>query len=185
MSVRQIVFSDQPILREPSHKVRQVTPDIERLVDDMFETMDVARGVGLAAVQVGVPLRVIVVGVPEDMDDPDAGATLALVNPEVARASDEMEDGVEGCLSVPGFLGDVPRHAYVTVKALDMRGKKVRVRAEGYLARVLQHEIDHLDGVLFIDRASATWQVTEGEEEAAEVEAASRRNGGAVDALLE
>jgi peptide deformylase len=187
MAVRSIIFTDNPILRDKSHRVRRVTPDIEQLVDDMFETMEEARGVGLAAVQVGVPVRVIVVQIPEDMEDePDAGTTLALVNPELARTSDEMEDGVEGCLSVPGLIGMVPRHTYATVKGLDMQGKKVRIRAQGYLARVLQHEIDHLNGVLFIDHAGEIWTVQEGEEEAAEVEAHSRRGaGGDLESLLE
>lgn len=175
MSVRPIIFSDNPLLREKSRHVPRVSPEIEALVQDMFESMRAARGVGLAAVQVGVPLRVVVIEVPPDLDDPDAGTSLVLINPELARASDEKEDGVEGCLSVPGWVGYVPRHVAVTVKGLDRQGRKVRVRARGYLARILQHEIDHTDGVLFIDRASEVWPVREGEEESIEAEAAAQR----------
>jgi peptide deformylase len=183
MAVRSIVFSEDPILRERSTRVRRVTEDLRELAEDMFETMRAANGVGLAAVQVGVPVRLIVVEIPEDVEDPLAGTSLALVNPELARTSDELEEGIEGCLSVPGWVGDVPRHSYVTVKALDLEGKKVRVKAEGYLARVLQHEIDHVNGILFIDLAKEMWPVEEGEEEA--VEAAAARGGGGVEGLLE
>ncbi len=172
MAVRPVVTLGDPRLRKPSHRVRRVTDEINRLIEDMFETMRQSYGVGLAAVQVGAPFRVIVVEIPKEMDLPDAGTSLALVNPEIARASDEMEEGVEGCLSVPGWVGQVPRHARVTVKGLDRHGKRVRVRAEGYLARVLQHEIDHTNGVLFIDVADEVWPVEEGEEEQEEARAA-------------
>ncbi len=181
MALRQIVFTDNPILREKSHRVPKIAPDIKRLIDDMFETMRENSGVGLAAVQVAVPLRVIVVEIPEELEDPDAGTSLALVNPEIARASAEMEDGVEGCLSVPGWVGTVERHQTITVKGIDQRGKKVRLRASHYLARVLQHEIDHLNGVLFIDKASEIWPVEEGEEETAELE----YTAGEISGLLE
>jgi peptide deformylase len=184
MATRTIVYSEDPILREKSTRIRRVTPDVEELIADMFETMRTNNGVGLAAVQVGVPLRVIVVEIPEELEDPEAGTSLALINPELARSSDEVEDGIEGCLSVPGWVGEVERHSRVTVKAMDERGKKIRVRASGYLARVLQHEIDHLNGVLFIDLAKEMWPVTEGEEETAEAHAASEGAAG-IEAFLE
>lgn len=175
MALRPILFSDNPILREKSRRVPRISSETQRLIEDMFETMRSAGGVGLAAVQVGVPLRVVVVEIPEDMEDPDAGVSFALINPELARVSEEMEEGVEGCLSIPGWAGHVPRHLAVTVRGLDRQGRKVRMRARGYLARVLQHELDHLDGVLFIDRASETWPIEAGEEERIEAEAAGRR----------
>lgn len=165
MPALPIVFSDNPILRQKSRRVSHITGEIERLIKDMFESMHAAHGVGLAAVQVGVPLRLIIVEIPEDLEDSNAGTTLVLLNPEVVRASDEMETGIEGCLSVPGWAGEVPRYTMVTVKGMDPKGKKVRLRAEGYLARVLQHEIDHTEGILFIDRASELWPVEKGEEE--------------------
>jgi peptide deformylase len=184
MALRPILFADDPILRRKSHRVPRVTEETRRLIEDMFETMHAAHGVGLAAVQIGVPLRVIVIEIPEDLEDPDAGRRLALVNPELARVFDEVEEGVEGCLSVPGWMGEVSRHLGVTVKGLDLRGKRVRVRAQGYLARVLQHEIDHLNGVLFIDRASEVWRVEEGEEERLEAEAAARGAAGETPGML-
>ncbi|MBN1955317.1 MAG: peptide deformylase [Anaerolineae bacterium] len=176
MTVRPIIYSDDPVLRQKSRRIPRVTPEIEHLVDDMFETADAAYGVGLAAVQVGVPWRVIIANIPGDLQDPDAGTAVALVNPELARASDELEEGVEGCLSIPGWVGKVERHKSVVVKAMDMQGKKIRLRAEGYLARILQHEIDHLDGVLFIDKAAEVWPVKEGDEERVEAGFAAPAN---------
>jgi peptide deformylase len=188
MAYRTIVFSEDPILRETSRHIREVTPEIEELVEDMFETMREAGGVGLAAVQIGVPLRVVVVEVPEEMEDESAGTSLVLINPELARTSREMEEGIEGCLSVPGWVGEVSRHTRVTVKGLDRHGKKTRLRANGYLARVLQHEIDHVNGILFIDKADEVWPVQEGEEETIEAEAAAGTimfEGGGLESPLE
>ncbi len=175
MAQRTILYADNTVLREKSRRVPRPTKEIQELIRDMRETMRAARGVGLAAVQIGVPLRVIVVEIPEDMDDPDAGASLALLNPELVRVSRETEEGVEGCLSVPGWAGTVPRSVEVLVKGMDPQGKPVRMKARGYLARVLQHEIDHTNGILFIDRATEVWPVEEGEEEEEEVRAAARR----------
>lgn len=125
---------------------------VRELVRDMFETMHAASGVGLAAPQIGVGRRVIVVDVsPVETESPP----LALVNPEIVERSGSVE-GMEGCLSVPGVEGMVPRAEFVLVRGLDPQGQPVRIRATGFLARALQHEIDHLDGVLFIDRIPAT-----------------------------
>ena len=185
MAVRPIVFSDNPLLRERSRRVRRVGSDVQQLVDDMVETMHEANGIGLAAIQVGVPERVIVIQLPpepeeedaegeknpESEQNPDSGELYVVINPELARRSREVEDGIEGCLSVPGWVGEVERHSAVTVKGLDRRGKRVRIKAEGLLARVFQHEIDHLDGVLFTDHIEdpdRIWPVEEGQEEAAE-----------------
>ena len=119
----------------------------------MFDTLDAANGLGLAAPQIGVSERVIVVDVPDQSEDESGAATrVALVNPEIVRAKGEQL-GPEGCLSVPGFYGEVRRASQVTVKGQDVQGKDVRLKAEGLLARALQHEIDHLEGVLFIDLA--------------------------------
>ena len=175
MSLRQIIFSENPLLHAKSHRVPEVNAEVEKLVQDMFETMHASAGVGLAAVQVGVPWRVVIAAIPEGMDDPDAGKSLVLINPELARTSSETEEGVEGCLSVPGWVGNVERHVAVTIKGLDRRGKKVRVRARGYLARVLQHEIDHTNGILFTDKATEVWPAEEGEEERIEMEQALER----------
>ena len=184
MSVRDIIVYDDPKLRRSSRRVRRVTPAIERLIDDMLETMRAANGIGLAAIQVGVPERVIVLEVAEEPDeeeerqeegtDEDAPRPVrqyVVINPEIARPSRDVEEGIEGCLSVPGLVGEVDRHTAVTVKGLDKSGRRVRIKADGLLARVFQHEIDHCDGVLFIDHIDdpeKVWPVEEGQEEAAE-----------------
>jgi peptide deformylase len=179
MPVRPIVFSDNPLLRHKSRRVRRVGPGLQPLIDDMVETMHAANGIGLAAIQIGVPERVITVQLPEDEENPEGGRLYVVVNPALARQSREMEEGIEGCLSIPGWVGEVTRHHAVTVKGLDPRGRPVRIKAQGLLARVFQHEIDHCDGVLFIDHIEdpeKIWPVPEGEEEAAE--AAQRVPGG-------
>jgi len=178
MPVHSIVFSDNPLLRERSRHVRRVSPTTQQLIDDMVETMHAANGIGLAAIQVGVPERVIVVQLPPDPEqdaegeqNPDSGELYVVLNPELARKSREMEEGIEGCLSVPGWVGEVSRHEGITVKGLDRQGQRVRIKAEGLLARVFQHEIDHCDGILFIDHiedSDKVWPVEEGQEEAAE-----------------
>jgi peptide deformylase len=171
MPIRPLLLSDHPLLRKKSRHVRRIEPTLQRLADDMVETMHARNGIGLAAVQVGAPERIIVVQLPEDEENPEDSRLYVIVNPELARRSREVEEGVEGCLSVPGWVGDVSRHYAVTVKGLDLRGKPVRIKAEGWLARVFQHEVDHCDGVLFIDHITDPDKirpVPEGEEEAAE-----------------
>jgi len=132
-----------PILRNKAKRVRFVDGSIHRLIDDMIETMHAAPGVGLAAPQVGVPLRVIVIGIPEQED-------IALINPEIVRSSGERLVN-EGCLSIPGYIGEVKRAVAVTAKGRDASGKEIRIKAEELLAQALEHEIDHLNGVLYID----------------------------------
>ena len=153
MAIRPMVYADNPRLREKSKKVKVFGPALEGLVKDMLDTLDDERGLGLAAPQIGVHERVIVIDLPEDEEDPQSGQTYVLVNPEIVRREGEQE-GEEGCLSVPGWYGLVTRalHRGVRVKAQTPKGKALRVKGEGLLARALQHEIDHLDGVLFIDR---------------------------------
>lgn len=178
MTVRQIVFSNDPLLRKPSRRVRRVDEGMQELIDTMIETMREANGIGLAAVQIGVPERVVVIEVPigdEEKEAETQGPTesefYVLINPQVVRASREVEEAIEGCLSVPGWVGEVERHRTVVVDAIDEQGHEVRVEAEGLLARVLQHEIDHCQGILFIDRIEdpeKIWPVEEGREEAAE-----------------
>jgi peptide deformylase len=145
MAVRKILTLDHPVLRAKAKKVSRFDTHIEKLVSDMWETMRSAEGVGLAGPQIGESLRVLVAEYKDEH--------VALINPEILKRSDEILLGTEGCLSIPGFVGeDVPRSAAVTVKGRDPKGKEIRVKAEGWFARVLQHEIDHLDGILFIDR---------------------------------
>ncbi|MDD3652957.1 MAG: peptide deformylase [Desulfotomaculaceae bacterium] len=144
MAVYKIIELGNRILRERAKPVPKITPNILKLVDNMAETMYGAKGVGLAAPQVGVLKRVITV---------DAGdGLIEFINPEILKTEGQEIDS-EGCLSVPGTIGDVVRAAEVEVRGLDRRGKQCVIRASGLLARALQHEIDHLDGILFIDRA--------------------------------
>jgi peptide deformylase len=144
MAVFKIVEIGDPVLREKAQPVAKITPALLRLLDDMTETMYAYHGVGLAAPQVGVSKRVIVV---------DAGKGLyQLINPEIIAVSGSETDR-EGCLSIPGVWGEVTRAAAVTVRGLSRSGETVEIEAEGFFARALQHEIDHLDGILFIDRA--------------------------------
>jgi peptide deformylase len=151
MAVRPILLANDPTLRKKSKKVNRFGKALSSLVEDMVETMHAANGMGLAAPQIGVLLRVIVIELPKKEDDPQSGRLFVLVNPKIARAKGE-EEGEEGCLSIPGYVGDVKRATMVTVKGYDISGKKMRMKARGLLARVLQHEIDHLNGILFIDR---------------------------------
>lgn len=152
MAILDIVLEGDPRLRQKATKIRQVDDSLRKLAQDMHETMLDAPGVGLAAPQVGVPRRLIVVHVPEGYEEEDApGLTLTLVNPEIVKAQGR-ELGLEGCLSIPGWVGEVPRFDAITVKALNLDNRDVRIKVQGYAARVLQHEIDHLDGILFVDR---------------------------------
>lgn len=162
MALRKIVTLPDDVLRRKARKVTDFGADLQELIDDMVETMREAPGVGLAAPQVAVPLRVIVVEFGDEEDEEAPAKLYTLVNPEIIRASNEHIVGAEGCLSIPGFVGDVERSDAITVKGLNRRGKPTRIKAGGWLARIFQHEIDHLDGVLFIDRAERVWKV-EGE----------------------
>lgn len=146
MAVLEILKQEHPSLRRPARRVRVITRSVLTLLDDMQETMRAAGGVGLAAPQVGVSRRVVVIDVGEGL--------IELINPEIIVHSGE-EVAVEGCLSVPGLVGEVPRAARVTVEAVDRNGRPLWVEGESLLSRALQHELDHLDGVLFLDRAQS------------------------------
>lgn len=154
MPTREIITLGHPTLRQRARKVTRFGPELRQLIEDMIETMRKAPGVGLAAPQVNVPERVIVVELPADEEEGTPAALYAFVNPEIIKASHEVEEGQEGCLSVPGYVGEVPRYTMVVVRGQDAHGKPQRVRARDYLARIFQHEIDHLDGILFIDRVT-------------------------------
>lgn len=164
MAVRKIVYLPDPVLRRKAHKVTTIDKDLKVLIDDMIETMRVAPGVGLAAPQVGESVRLIVVEFGDEDDETVPLKLYVLLNPEFVSKSTDMEVGVEGCLSVPGLVGDVNRHYAVVVKGLNRHGKPVRINAEGWLARIFQHEMDHLDGVVFTDVASRVWVPKEDEE---------------------
>ena len=156
MAILKVHRMGHPVLRQPA---REIPPDqirtdaLQRLIDDMIETMQDDLGIGLAAPQVAQTLRLVVLGQPEaEASDPDAIPLTVLINPEWLGRSSEQATDWEGCLSVPGLRGAVPRSTSVEVRALDREGEGFELRASGFLARVLQHEIDHLDGILFLDR---------------------------------
>ncbi len=143
MAIIPIRVAPDPILRQKSKRVRNIDGSIQKLISNMLETMHAAPGVGLAAPQIGVPLRVIVIGIPGEED-------IALINPAIVRRSGEYLV-TEGCLSVPGYIGQIKRAESVRVKGRDPSGKAIRIKADGLLAQALEHEIDHINGVLYID----------------------------------
>ncbi len=161
MTVREIVTLPQAILRHKARKVTDFGPDLQSLADDMVETMRQAPGVGLAAPQVGESIRLIVIEYGDEEEENAPSKLYVVANPEITRTSTEKIVGAEGCLSIPGVQGDVERFQAVTVKGLNRHGRPMTVRAKGWLARIFQHEIDHLDGVLFVDRAVKLWQAEE------------------------
>jgi peptide deformylase len=150
VTVRTLHLLGSPVLRQQAAPVRAVDEEVRQLVDDLFETMRAAKGVGLAANQIGVARRVAVVDVGEDDPPP-----LAHINPVIVERSEEHETSEEGCLSIPDIFGDGAARAHIVVEALDVQGQPYRVQAHGYKARAIQHEIDHLDGILFLDHVSA------------------------------
>jgi len=147
VAVRPILTFDHPVLREKAKKVARVDASVQRLIDDLMETMLDAPGAGLAANQIGVPLRVCVV-------KGDDNQIWGLVNPEIIK-SEGTQVGYEGCLSYPGWVGEVSRAETVVVKGRNRRGKEVRIKSNGFTARAFQHELDHLDGVLFTDKLTS------------------------------
>ncbi len=168
MPLLEVVTLPNPVLRQHAHKLKEVTSETKRFIDDMIETMRDEPGVGLAAPQVGVSQRVIVVEYAEGSEYEDAPPKqpklYSVVNPEITRHSRETVLGNEGCLSIPGYIGEVERYTAVTVKGLNRQGKPIKIKAKDWLARIFQHEIDHLDGVLYIDRATQVWRLEEIEE---------------------
>ncbi len=161
MTVREIVTLPQTILRHKAHKVSDFGPDFQILVEDMVDTMRVAPGVGLAAPQVGESIRLIVVEYGDEENEELPPKLYVMTNPEITRASEDTLVDTEGCLSIPGIQGDVKRFVAVTVKGLNRHGRPMTVKAKGWLARIFQHEIDHVDGILFVDRAEKLWQAEE------------------------
>jgi peptide deformylase len=161
MVIRRILTAEEPILRQKTKKVRDFDASLHRLLDDMLETMRDAPGIGLAANQVGVPLQVAIIELEDTITE--------LINPQIVRASGEVVDW-EGCLSIPGFVAEVTRHEKVTVKARDRHGKEFRVKGEDLFARALQHEIDHLNGILYIDYLESLEELVRVSERPAEVE---------------
>ncbi len=177
MSLREIVTLPEPILRRKTKPITKFDKNLQTLIDDMIETMRDAPGVGLAAPQVNIGQQLIVVEYAEDDDEENFDEENAeepqpvkpkllyvMINPEIVKASEEKVLGVEGCLSIPGIQGEVERHQAVQVKGLNRYGKPQKLKVDGWMARIFQHEIDHLNGVLFTDRAVRVWKFQQDEE---------------------
>ena len=145
MAILQIIKDSDPILRKPSRKVDKITPRISNLIDDMIETLRKAEGAGLAAVQVGVLRRIVLI-------EPEPDNLYVLINPEIISESDDIQETVEGCLSIPSKWGITQRPKTITVKALDRNGEEFTLTGSDMLAKAVCHEVDHLDGILFTDK---------------------------------
>jgi peptide deformylase len=166
MGLMNIATLPQQVLRQKARKVTEFNTDLQKLIEDMVETMREAPGVGLAAPQVNVSKRVIVVEFGDEEDEEIPPKLYVVVNPEIVRSSEESVAGIEGCLSIPGLVGEVERSKEIVVKGYNRYGKPVKIKASGWLARIFQHEVDHLDGILFVDRAENVWKAEEPTEQA-------------------
>ena len=173
MALRQIVTVPEPILRRKAKPITKFDKNLQTLIDDMIETMRDAPGVGLAAPQVNISEQLIVVEYSEEDEDDEEGAEekpekpkklYVMINPEITKTSEEKVLGVEGCLSIPGIQGEVERFEAIQVKGLNRYGKPQKLKVHGWMARIFQHEIDHLNGVLFTDLAERLWKFQEEEE---------------------
>lgn len=170
MAVLDIIQPDNPILRKKAIKVTSFDNKLQKLIDDMVETVIDAPGVGLAAPQVAQSKRLIIVRLPDDEDakkefGKQAGVLYVVANPKIIKTSKTIVSGIEACLSIPGYLGEVDRYESVVITGQDRHGKAFRIKAKDWLARVFQHEIDHLDGQLYIDIANDVWRADEMEVE--------------------
>ena len=151
MPQKKIVIEPDPILRKKSKPIEKVDDELRRLLDDMLETMYAAPGIGLAAVQVGILKRLIVIDISKDKDKKEP---LFLINPKITSKSKQTSTYEEGCLSLPGHFAEIERPAECEINFIDYNGKKKEIKADGLLSTCIQHEVDHLDGVLFIDYLS-------------------------------
>lgn len=174
MAIRKIIVLNDKRLREKAKKVKQFSPALKQLAADMLETLRQSQGVGLAGPQIGVMQRIFVAEIPASRSGtnephPQSGSSYVLINPEIVACADDLVEGREGCLSIPTWYGLVERPEWVEVKAQDLNGKKIKLKVDDLLARVFQHELDHLNGVLFMDHIKdpkKLWQVLPEEEQA-------------------
>ena len=160
MTVLDIVTLPNKILRDRTQPITQYDAQLQQLIDDMIDTMRDAPGVGLAAPQIGQSIKLTVIETLPEIDEDgneieDSRDLYVITNPEIVWTSRKMVDGIEGCLSIPGYLGEVERYESIRVRAQDRYGKKIKLRLNGWTARIFQHEIDHLNGVLYIDRLTS------------------------------
>ncbi len=169
MSVLPVVTIPDKMLRQKAKPVTRFDAELQELIDNMIETMRSSEGVGLAGPQVGVPLRLAVIETPPEQDEEGneiegTRELFVVANPEIIWTSRTVKDGVEGCLSIPGYVGEVERFDSIRVRAQDRYGKKVRYRLRDWTARIFQHEIDHLNGILYIDKLTAPENIWTDEE---------------------
>jgi peptide deformylase len=165
MTIHNILAIPDLVLRRKAHKVEKIDADVRTLVADMVETMRNAPGAGLAAPQVGISKRVIVVEYGKEDDEEAPKKLYVVINPEISFPTEEKVNGIEGCLSVPGYVGEVDRYTQAVVKGLNKMGKPLKIQAKGWLARIFQHEIDHIDGIVYTDRATRIWKAQKEEEQ--------------------
>ena len=173
MTIRQVIYFGDDRLRQKAKKVKQFTPGLKQLAQDMLETMRHHQGVGLAGPQIGVMQRIFVAEIPLPDDEeiephPQSGKSYILINPKVVKSAKTLVEGQEGCLSIPKWRGCIDRPEWVEVRAQDIQGRQIKLKVDDLLARVFMHEIDHLDGVLYIDHIKdedKLWQVDEEEED--------------------
>ncbi|MCP4139679.1 MAG: peptide deformylase [Chloroflexi bacterium] len=165
MALRKIVTVPNDVLRKKTKKIKVFDDNLRTLIDDMVETMQDAPGVGLAAPQIGILEQVIVIEFGDEEDEEAPSKLYTVVNPEITRMSSEKVMGIEGCLSIPGIVGDVERSTSIVVKGQNRNGQSVKYKLKGWVARIFQHEIDHLSGILFTDLAESIWQPTEENED--------------------
>ncbi len=161
MPVRKVIVIPHPTLRKQAVPVDDFGPETQQLIDDMVETLHEEAGAGLAAPQVNVSQQVILVEYGSEEDEDIPPTLYVAINPKITRFSPETVNGAEGCLSIPNLMGEVERAQEIVVEGLDRHGKPLKMKLRGWLARIFQHEIDHLNGILFTDRATDVWETDE------------------------
>lgn len=161
MAAREIIIVPHPTLRKKSVKVSDFGPDLQQLIEDMIETLHENSGAGLAAPQVNVAQRVILVEFGTEENEEIPPTLYVTINPRVTRFSQKIVIGAEGCLSIPGLMGEVERADEIVVEGQDRFGEPLKMRLQGWIARIFQHEIDHLNGILYTDRSTSVWETDE------------------------
>jgi len=161
MAAREIIIVPHPTLRKKSAKVSDFGPDLQQLIEDMIETLHENSGAGLAAPQVNAAQRVILVEFGTEENEEIPPTMYVTINPRVTRFSQKVVTGAEGCLSIPGLMGEVERADEIVVEGQDRFGEPLKMRLQGWIARIFQHEIDHLNGILYTDRATSVWETDE------------------------
>ena len=161
MAAREIIIVPHPTLRKKAAKVSDFGSELQQLVDDMIATLHGRSGAGLAAPQVNVSQQVILVEYGNDEDEEIPPTLYVTINPKITRFSQQLVNGAEGCLSIPGLMGEVERAEEITVEGLDRFGKPLKMKLRGWVARIFQHEIDHINGILFTDRTVSVWETDE------------------------